>query len=196
MAGYHHGDLRASLLTAARKSLESDQGRELSLRALAVTVGVSPNAPYRHFPTKETLLAALAAQGFEELTAAFSPHRAAGGQARLQGDLAAYLAFARGNPGVYRLMFGRDLDPLSCDPELGARAQACFKALEATMAVVMGLDPADPALLSAAAIVWSVSHGAALLEIDNATSFLPTESRPSAEDMATVIVHGVGMEPA
>ena len=42
------------------------QGTEkLSLRALARAAGVSQSAPYRHFPTKRCLLAAIATQGFK-----------------------------------------------------------------------------------------------------------------------------------
>ena len=40
----------------------------LSLRELARALGVSHNAPYKHFTTRDALLAALAAEGFRELT--------------------------------------------------------------------------------------------------------------------------------
>ena len=196
LANYHHGDLRAALLDAARRMLEAAPAAELSLRALATAVGVSPNAPYRHFPTKEDLLAALAGQGFHELTNSFHPHELQSGPARLEGDLAAYLAFAQVNPGLYRLMFGRNLDPLSCNPQLGEHARSCFQALEATVAAVMGLEASDPAVAAGAASVWSLSHGAALLEIDRATAFLPPPARPNAVAMAQMVVAGLGRAKA
>ena len=46
----------------------AEEGTEkLSLRALAREAGVSATAPYRHFPTKKCLLAALATRGFDDL---------------------------------------------------------------------------------------------------------------------------------
>ncbi|NUV50475.1 TetR family transcriptional regulator, partial [Streptomyces sp. CAI-78] len=44
---YHHGDLRAACLRAARELLEEDGGAGLSLRAVARRAGVSATAPYR-----------------------------------------------------------------------------------------------------------------------------------------------------
>src|SRR5205823_3626766 len=58
---YHHGDLPAALLRAAGRTLEKQGIGALSLRATARRAGVSHNAPYRHFPDREALLAALAA---------------------------------------------------------------------------------------------------------------------------------------
>ncbi len=43
--GYHHGDLRIALLTAATECLEA--GEAFSMRAVACRAGVSPTAPYR-----------------------------------------------------------------------------------------------------------------------------------------------------
>lgn len=188
---YHHGDLRAALLTAAREVVDRESDAAVSLRSLAAAVGVSPNAPYRHFPTKEALLAALSAQGFAELTASFGPHRDASGPDRLSGYLTAYLTFARANPGLYRLMFGRSLAPLSCDPALGAAAQACFGALMTMVAAVLGLDDGDPHIARHAAQVWSLCHGAALLDIDQATGFLDVEQRPLPCDLADTLLRGL-----
>ena len=63
MTTYHHGDLRAALLQAAGEILEKEGLEALSLREAARRAGVSHNAPYRHFPDRDSLLAALVAQG-------------------------------------------------------------------------------------------------------------------------------------
>jgi AcrR family transcriptional regulator len=50
---YHHGDLAASLRTAARAILEKEGLSALSLRSVARLAGVSHAAPYRHYPSRE-----------------------------------------------------------------------------------------------------------------------------------------------
>ena len=64
---YHHGNLRAELLTTAIEQLRNTSVDELSLRALARSVGVSQTAPYRHFADKNELLAAMATNGYRDL---------------------------------------------------------------------------------------------------------------------------------
>src|SRR5271154_7271500 len=66
-ASYHHGDLRRALVDAAAQLVSCCGPTAVSLREVARIVGVSHNAPYRHFPTREALLAAVAAYGFELL---------------------------------------------------------------------------------------------------------------------------------
>ena len=64
---YHHGNLRAELLSTAIAQLRETGVDDLSLRALARAVGVSQTAPYRHFADKGELLAAMATQGYRDL---------------------------------------------------------------------------------------------------------------------------------
>src|SRR4029453_12912774 len=64
---YHHGDLRNALISEGRRLLEEIGARELSLRHVARSVGVSIAAPSHHFEGKEGLLAAMAAEGFIDL---------------------------------------------------------------------------------------------------------------------------------
>src|ERR1700741_2439858 len=71
-APYHHGDLRDALVQAAQRILETDGLAALSLRAVARRAGVSPAAPYHHFPDKQALLDAVAERGFDALTAAMT----------------------------------------------------------------------------------------------------------------------------
>lgn len=66
--GYHHGDLRETLI---RTSLEliSEVGLEgFSVAKVAKRAGVSSGAPYRHFPNRESLLAATTAVLITNLT--------------------------------------------------------------------------------------------------------------------------------
>ncbi|MDR9405172.1 MAG: TetR/AcrR family transcriptional regulator, partial [Halothece sp. Uz-M2-17] len=61
---YHHGELRENLIEAAITLINEKGISDLSLRQLARYVGVSHNAPYRHFETKQALLMAVAEEGF------------------------------------------------------------------------------------------------------------------------------------
>ena len=151
---YHHGELRPALLRAAQKLLEKGGPEALSLRELARRAGVSHNAPYRHFPQREALLAALAADGFRLLGEALA--RASG---REMGE--AYVRFALAHPQLFRLMFGGRLR-ISRHAQL---AQAAAKPYEALLAAFRAqASIADPE--KAAAAAWSLVHGLAHLLLD------------------------------
>src|SRR6185295_8903280 len=98
---YHHGDLREAVLRTAGQMLEKQGVEALTLRQLAGRIGVSHNAPYRHFPDRESLLAALAAEGYAMLGAA---QREAAAKQGLRGMGEAYVRFARQHPQRFRLM--------------------------------------------------------------------------------------------
>ncbi len=57
---YHHGKLRAALITAALRELAQEGLEGFSLRSVARRASVSAPAVYRHFADKDALLAAVA----------------------------------------------------------------------------------------------------------------------------------------
>lgn len=151
MPTYHHGDLRSAVLRAAGKVLEKEGFTSLSLRDLARRAGVSHNAPYRHFPDRDSLLAAVAAEGFQMLGEAMR------GQAGKQmGE--AYVRFALEHPQRFRLMFGGVL-PMAKHAELQQAASATYGAL-----VEAFKDHPRPEVAAAAA--WALVHGLAHLKLD------------------------------
>ncbi|WP_206478234.1 TetR/AcrR family transcriptional regulator [Kocuria sp. KRD140] len=153
---HHHGKLRAALVDAGIAMLES--GERFSLRAVARQVGVSQTAPYRHFPDKAHLEAAMASTGFatlqhhlEDTLRATDPGR------QVLTDLAAtYVRFAAEHPALYELMFrvsvGED------DVRLPASAEV-FALLERIVAEQY--PGADRYGLASAG--WSMAHGLATL---------------------------------
>jgi AcrR family transcriptional regulator len=142
MSTYHHGDLRAAVLGAAAKMLEKEGLAGLSVRAAARRAGVSHNAPYRHFPDRDALLAALAVEGFKQLQAAL--------EGRTGKELgAAYVRFALERPQRFRLMFAGHVS----NPELLAKFEGAFAG--------MGSDAGF-----AAAAGWALVHGLAQLVLD------------------------------
>ncbi|MFE6857265.1 TetR/AcrR family transcriptional regulator [Nocardia sp. NPDC057668] len=108
---YHHGDLRDQLLDGAEKALREHGVEKLSLRQVAREVGVTHNAPSRHFPDKQALLDALALRGFRRLGDAFVAAAATGDdlpvEDRFKTLARAYLDFALHNPTLLTLMFAR-----------------------------------------------------------------------------------------
>ena len=159
---YHHGDLRAALISAALAMLE--EGAEpgaLSLREAARRAGVSAMAPYRHFADKDALLAAVATIGFERLAAAQRDADHAGPpETALRAQGVAYVAFACANPALFRLMFGAGAPAKSDD--LAKAAAASFGLLAERVATTV---PAAPTMDHALA-KWALVHGLAMLAVD------------------------------
>src|SRR5208337_2727137 len=101
---YHHGSLRRALIEAAVKVIAKRDVDALNLRELAARVGVTPGAPYHHFPTRKDLLAGVAREGFEKLEALLIAERdaaPASAGARLEALGRAYVSFAILHPGYF-----------------------------------------------------------------------------------------------
>jgi AcrR family transcriptional regulator len=162
---YRHGNLPVALVAAARQILDESGMQAVGLRETARRVGVSATAAYRHFASKEDLLASVAAEGFREIGAAMEG--ATRGPNPLSRAGLAYIEFARQNRGLFRLMFG---------PVLAERAK--YPALQAATSGVEGLllrgvadldqRPLDDNLAAMAA--WGLVHGLSHLVVDG---FIP-----------------------
>ncbi|MCH8683840.1 TetR/AcrR family transcriptional regulator [Pedomonas mirosovicensis] len=168
---YHHGNLREELIATALDMLEAQAEGTVSLRELARRVGVSPNAAYRHFPDKEALLAALAAEGFKRLAALQAGAGKGEGDPRAAFRAAglAYVRFARQNPALFRLMFGRfhDTDSARRDEALAAASALAVEGLRRGVARAAGLAEDDTAAIRVHALrAWSLVHGLSLLVLD------------------------------
>jgi AcrR family transcriptional regulator len=168
-SSYHHGDLRAALIEAAAAEIERNGYENLSLRELAASLDVSRAAPYRHFADRRALLAALAAEGFDELSAVY--RQVIAGEktprARLATSGRAYLAFAQERPQLFRLMFASNLLGAGApDPTLIKAAGDCYKIFEGLVAATLD-DPYDGAVKAAAIALMSSTYGFALLRMGN-----------------------------
>src|ERR1039458_9275126 len=104
---YHRPNLKQSLLDAAVGLIGEVGPQTFTLREVARRAGVSHNAPYRHFRNKDDLLAAVAAQGFDRLTALMQKSSARGKSAleRLQLCGSGYVDFALRWPHHFLVMF-------------------------------------------------------------------------------------------
>lgn len=151
---YHHGDLRGSLLDAARQVLEQEGPNALSLRDLARRTGVSHAAPYRHFANRQALLAALAAEGFSEL----ARHMRAEERKSLKSMGRAYVGFAVANPSLYKLMFSPELDRKK-PQQLNDAAADAFGLLQGKAGAISHQH-------SGSLAAWAMVHGLSQILID------------------------------
>lgn len=163
---YHHGDLRAALVGAAIEALERGEA-EISLRGVAKAAGVSAMAPYRHFPDKQALLAAVAGEGFARLRDRLrgaddhpDPARA------LVAQGLAYVDFARAHPALVRLMFQCAAD----DPVPGG--DSAYAVLVERVAALVPDEARDGAAL----LCWATVHGLATLANDMGADLGPADS--------------------
>lgn len=163
---YHHGDLRAALLTAAMRMLE--KGESFSLRAVARRAGVSPAAPYRHFADRAALESALAAEGFRALKADLSRgQRLPSTEEELFEFGVTYVDFALRRPALFHLMFGN-----ACDDSDDARVRATAELHEwLALALARVFPDADASALATAS--WSLAHGLAFLHLDGKLARTP-----------------------
>jgi len=161
---YHHGDLRRTLLEAARSEITAHGAQSLSLASLARRAGVAQSAPYRHFADRDELLAAVATHGFEAFTAVLQAASEAGSRAgAIKRIGAAYLRFGEEHTQLYRLMFASSLVAGTAEgSELRTAAWASFEPL---LGRVADGAPSKQSRLAAYAI-WAQLHGFVMLRAD------------------------------
>ena len=117
---YHHGDLRNALVVAATELAAQDGPDGVVLREAARRIGVSPSAAYRHFPSREGLLAvvgsqarrALAARMIAAMDATDEAGEASASSERFRACGREYIRFALEEPGLFEVAFR------PCPPEL------------------------------------------------------------------------------
>jgi AcrR family transcriptional regulator len=167
-SGYHHGELRRTLLDVSIDVIDKHGVDALNLRELAARAGVSSGAPYHHFADRDALLASIAEEGFSYLEAAMIHERSAAPDnptSRLSALGRAYVSFATTHRGYFRVMFRGDLHSPNV---LQARPRAfellCDAIEDCQRSGVAPAGDLQPLVLTA----WSAVHGLATLWIDDA----------------------------
>ena len=72
--GYHHGDLRAALIDGAVELIAERGAGGFSVAELSRRIGVTVAAPYRHFASRDELLAAVAVRALCAFGQALAAH--------------------------------------------------------------------------------------------------------------------------
>ncbi|MFC4066444.1 TetR/AcrR family transcriptional regulator [Actinoplanes subglobosus] len=156
---YHHGDLRAALIAASFEQLAECGLQRFSVAAVARRLGVSSAAPYRHFPDRDHLLAAVSAAAARDLGAAIvSAAEAAGTDPadRLAAAAGAYVRYVTRTGAGLPVIYAPELARV---PDEGRREHT--RALMTTMLDLSGATGTstyhDTVLLLEATI--AVAHG-------------------------------------
>lgn len=159
---YHHGNLREALIEAALKLIAETGAKGFTLRELARRAGVSHNAPYRHFESKDELLSAVAAQGFEELDESMksAARRESTSLEQWRATGIAYIDFALRRPEHFTVMFDEDVQERTGAGERAFLTLVSFvEACERSGDIPAG-DPIPTAMAA-----WAIVHGIAKLAV-------------------------------
>lgn len=162
---YHHGDLRAAVVDEALVLLEKGTLEELSLREVARNVGVSATAVYRHFPSRQDLLKALAMHGLALLgeQQRKAAARAEGSEAFAQTGRA-YVRFALKHPNLFRLIFIHSPGHMRPDSDSPEGSPAWL--LHHYIGQALGPRATSEQVFAAVLRAWSLVHGLSMLILD------------------------------
>jgi AcrR family transcriptional regulator len=110
---YHHGHLKQALIAAALKMVKEQGAESVSLREVAKRAGVSSGAPFRHFPSRTTLMTAVAEQAMgrfrDEIVRALEEVRSDAPLDRFRALGTAYMRWVVGNPAHFQVISNRTL---------------------------------------------------------------------------------------
>jgi AcrR family transcriptional regulator len=147
---------RQTILSAAVKELARRGVRDLSLRNIATSLDIAPNAIYRYFSDRSALEAALANEAARRLELAL--RKAAGGcepVATIRRMASAYMRFAKDHRHLYEVMMSLHA------PEHDAASLNSLWAF--TVEQVQRIAGSERAAQASVAL-WAFLHGAVTLE--------------------------------
>jgi AcrR family transcriptional regulator len=193
--GYHHGDLRRSLIQAGREVLAERGVEALSLREVARRAKVSQAAPYHHFADKAELVSAIAQHGFQDFAGALRAGAAtAGGSAlqRLTGMGLAYVRFAVSNPELFRLLFRPELrggtrqGPAAA--AMGRAGSAAYQVFLDGVTAAVQEGSVQGSVDDVAVAALSAVHGLSTLLVDGPVDI----SQRAPDKLARVVLNALG----
>ena len=110
---YHHGHLKEALIAAALKMVKEQGVESISVREVAKRAGVSSGAPFRHFPSRTTLMTAVAEQAMrrfrDEIVRALEEVKSDAPRDRFRALGTAYMRWVVRNPAHFQVISNRKL---------------------------------------------------------------------------------------
>jgi AcrR family transcriptional regulator len=159
-----HRDLRLALVGTAFE-LAAKQGPEaVSVRDVCRQLGVSHNAAYRHYPTRDELLQRVAERAFDEFAAYLADRVGQAGAGsdteaawdRLWACCRGYVEFAIEQPGLFRTVCAFPAGTIALESDRARPYDQLERCLDGL--VEAGAVPADRRA-GAEIAVWSGVHG-------------------------------------
>ncbi len=166
---YHHGDLRAQLVEAARRLIAEKGVDQFSVSEACRVANVSTAAPYNHFKNKEEMVLAVALDGLERENWMMRDALEAAPENGLDRIIAigrVYVSFAQDEPGVFRLIAGSapDQDARATMMQSGERN---YDLVHTEVARYLNKTEIDEDVRRRALMLWTFVHGLSFLLIDD-----------------------------
>jgi AcrR family transcriptional regulator len=152
---------REKLIEMATRLLDEGGVEAVTLREVGRLAGVSHNAPYKHFASKEALLAAIAASELTRRNTALTEatKRRRSPEAALRTAMHRYVTWALDHPERFRLIFGRWTIESAELSDAAHLAQTTFVSMVVAAQESGALPAGDPVRL--ASLLRALAHGAA-----------------------------------
>lgn len=171
---YHHGSLPQTLIEVASELIGTEGIKNLSLRKIAKSAGVSQAAPYRHFDDKEHLLSEVAKAGFYKLNQEMkaSPTFDTTPIETIESLSLGYIKFAQENPSYFRMMFSSELSVTMEKHSVKEQATTPIKLFIDAILDAQEINLINPHLPTEliAMNLWSMIHGLAFLLLEKQLS--------------------------
>ena len=183
--------LSAERIVDAAKEIVRTEGPEgLSVRRLAGRLDVTAPAIYDHLDSKDAVLRAVAASGYDELTAAYSTTADTADTAieRMRERALAYVEFARTNPELFRLMFmfRPDAIAIEADNELSAATDVFESGVDDVRQAIADGDLVDRDPVQITLTLWAAIHGVATVSL-----LAPSVAEAVAGDVIDAMLAGL-----
>lgn len=166
-------ELKEACIQAAREVIAERGVEGLSMRDVARRLDISHQAPYRHFLSRDHLLAEIMCRCFEDFANFLDQSAKTKPDDELRGMGEAYMAYAARMPLEYRLMFGTPWPEPAAHPELVKHAVHAFDVLRQNLLKQHGNKKgAKKQAELEAMFIWSALHGLATIEHSNVMQHL------------------------
>jgi len=168
---YHHGNLKEEFINISMEFIENNDVDKLTLKILSDATGTSRSAIYKHFKNKDALIETIIQKGFDKFDLETTPYlkddtKTLIDKFYLTGKL--YLKFAKHNPNLYRLLFGKRYAHIREDT-LSIKDEDCsgFASLQKTVedGQKQGLLKQNDSYKQSI-VIWATLHGLSSLIID------------------------------
>jgi AcrR family transcriptional regulator len=200
---YHHGDLRRVLIDAALQLVGEGGAEAVSVREAARRAGVSPGAPFRHFPSRLALLTAVAEEAQRrfraEIEAALARAPAGDPLARFRCLGLAYLRWAMRNPTHFEIISsGRYFDHDKAT-ELSRDNNELIEMTERILSEAFAQGQLRSCDLKRVQVAGrALVYGFARMNIDGhfpRWGIAETEAEPTAEAILDLFIEGIASKP-